>query len=172
VFRVKGDVFGCVPGHTRRVALWVKLPEQRSELDRVAGPYVAVGSTTSNQYTYDRSLYVYDLLNGASYAVAGLSSPMPALGQTTGSPATPGPWPIEAFALSRDGRTARLYATYAAGANASAQPDGQLLDVIGPHHFHHTLATTAAGAIAPASLTYHHGTVTWTQGGMDESVKP
>jgi hypothetical protein len=168
IFRQSRDVYGCLTGKTRRVLLWVELPEQQISVAGTAGHDVAVQSVVSNQYTYERSIDVVNLANGTGYSIAGLSWPID--GTPTASPATPGPWPLEAFALGPTGLSARLYATFAAGSSPAAQPSGQVLDVIGPHGYDRTLATTAAGAIAPSSLAYHGHTVSWVQNGVTQSA--
>jgi hypothetical protein len=88
-------------------------------------------------------------------------------GEASGEPPTPGPWPLEAFALGSDGRTARLYATFPTHPNPSysAAPSGQVLDVIGFHRFRRQLTVSGPGGIAPTSLSYRDHTVTWTQNG-------
>jgi hypothetical protein len=78
---------------------------------------------------------------------------------------------VEAFTLGPDGRTARLYDTFAANASPSATPTGQVLDLIGFHHFRRQLATSSPGGIVPASLAYDGHTVTWTQNGSLQSVR-
>ncbi len=170
VFSRAGDVYGCLIGDTRRVLLWVNLMEQQSSVKQVAGRYVAVESIVNNQYTYARSLSMIDLANGAGYSIGSLNWPLG--GESSGDPRTPGPWPLEAFVLGANGRTARLYGTFAAGASSSAHPTGQVLDVIGYRHFNRTIATTGASAISPASLTYNGREVTWTQDGAAHSATP
>jgi hypothetical protein len=92
--------------------------------------------------------------------------------EASGDPATPGPWPLEAFALGSDGRTARLYATFPAHPNPSydAARSGQVLDLIGFHRFRRQLAVSGPGGIAATSLSYRGHTVTWTQNGAPSSA--
>jgi Protein of unknown function (DUF4232) len=169
VFRRAFNVYGCVLGSTRRVWLGVAgSPEQANSIASVAGHFVAFQSVLNNQYTYAQNLQVVNLADGTGYSVASLSWPIG--GSPEASPATPGPWPIEAFALNAGGLTARLYSTFAPGSGPSSQPDGQVLDVVGAHGYDQTLATTAAGAIAPGSLAYHGNTVSWTENGVAESA--
>jgi hypothetical protein len=75
-------------------------------------------------------------------------------GEASGEPPTPGPWPLEAFALGSNGRPARLYATFSTRANLSynAAPSGQLLAMIGFHRFRRRLAVSGPGEIAGTSF--------------------
>lgn len=168
VFRNSGNVYGCLKGHTRRVWLWIKLPEVRSSVKAAVGQHVVVQSVSSNQYAYGRSLQAIDLADGTSYWIASLASPLG--GAPQADPASPGPWPLEAFSLGSTGLTARLYATFAPGAGSTSEPSGQVLDVIGPHDYDRTLARTSAGAITPTSLAYHGDEVTWDQDGVPKSA--
>ncbi len=150
-------MYGCLRGSSRLVLLWDVQLEQTGSLQQVAGRFVAVRTTLSNQYTFDEAVSVFDLRNGATYSIASLTAPLG--GMSEGHPATLGPWPLERFVLGADGRSVRLYDTFA----ASVMPTGEVLDVIGYHRFRRRLATSASGAIMPTSLAYHGHTVTWTQ---------
>lgn len=174
VFRAPGGVYGCVKGRRNKVFLWQdhhKLGEYSSgSVSQAAGHFLAIQSSSGDQYAYDTSLEVVNLRTGASYAIASESEPIS--GPATGNPSTPGPWPIQAFVLGSDGRTARLYETFPASSTQgyNTPPSGQVLDVIGFHHFRVQLATSQPGGIAPSSLAYHGHTVTWTQNGVPHSA--
>jgi hypothetical protein len=93
-------------------------------------------------------------------------------GEPSGEPATPGPWPLEAFALGRDGRTARLYATFATRAKPSynAAPSGQ-----GARDDRLSSPPSPAGGKRPRRnlgdvLSYRDHAVTWTQNGAPRSA--
>jgi len=169
VFRESHHVYGCVRGHTRRVLLWVKVPEQQSSLQGSVGHDIAVQSVLNNQYGFSQSLWVVNLLDGATYPIASYGGNVET-GTVSGNPATPGPWPLEGFAMSSKGLTARLYDTFAPGSGLAAEPTGQVLDVIGPRGYDRTLALTGPGAIAPASLAWQGSVVIWTQNGTPESA--
>jgi hypothetical protein len=169
-------VFGCVKGSTRAVMLWEVGPEvapgvveTSGSVGQVAGRFVAVEATTSNQYEYNSSIEVFDLRSGAHYPIEAVREPI-----DEGAP----PWAprLERYVLAGDGRTVRLYgppvsATGAPGApGAPTTPAPQTLDLLGFHHFERQLATGPPGAIAPASLAVHGATVTWTQNGEQLSA--
>jgi hypothetical protein len=158
VFGSSGAVYGCVQGSVRVV-------EFGGSVEQVAGRFVAEEVSKSDQYRYEAWLAVVDLRSGRSYLVASLEQPM--WGEASGEPPTPGPWPLEAFALGSDGRTARLYATFSTNPNPSynAAPTGQVLDLIDSHHLRRQLAVSGPGGIAPRSLSFRDHTVTWTQNG-------
>jgi hypothetical protein len=163
VFEISGAVYGCVQGSLRIVELG-------GSVEQVAGPFVADEGSQSDQYRYTASLEVVDLRSGRSYVVASLEQPM--WGEASGEPSTPGPWPLEAFALGSDGRTARLYTTFPTHPNPSynAAPTGQVLELIGFHRFRRQLAASGPGEIAATSLSYRDHTVTWTQNGAPRSA--
>jgi hypothetical protein len=163
VFKTSGAVYGCVEGSPRIVAL-------EGSIKQVAGRFLAVEESQSDQYGFEASLAVVDLRSGRSYSVASLSQPM--WGEASGEPPTPGPWPLEAFALGSDGRTARLYATFSTHPNPgdNASPSGQVLDLIGFHRLRRRLAVSGPGEIAATSLSYRDHTVTWTQNGAPRSA--
>jgi hypothetical protein len=174
VFKRGGTVYGCVQGSKRAWALWETqnylTQSKGGAVKQVAGPFVAVEASTNNQYGFEQSAAVYDLRSGASYAIAHVAGEL--AGPTSGEPATPGPWPLETFVLGPDGRTARLYDTFAPPPNPStaAPVTGQVLDLIGFHHLRRQLATSAPGGIARTSLGYDGHTVTWTQNGTPQSA--
>ncbi len=169
VFRASGVIYGCLNGSESAWSLWESGVRQNGSLGQVDGRFVAVQSTTSDQYEWDTSLDVVDLRSGGSYSIAGESEPLD--GPAAGDPATPGPWPIETYVLGPDGRTARLYDTFIPGAGAySGTVVSQVLDLIGFHHVDDRLATSAPDGIAPQSLAYDGRTVTWTQDGSPQSA--
>jgi hypothetical protein len=174
VFKASGTVYGCVKGSSKAWTLWeteMHLTQSKGgAVKQVAGRYVAVETNSENQYGFDHSIDVFDLRDGASYSVAWVAGELGGL--TRGEPPTPGPLALEAFVLAPDGRTARLYDTLAPPPNAGAAaiPTGQVLDLIGFHHFRSQLATSAPGGIEPASLAYDGHTVTWTQNGAPQSA--
>jgi hypothetical protein len=174
VFKRQGTVYGCVNGSKRAWSLWETqnylTQSKGGAVKQVAGPYVAVAASTNNQYGFEQSLAVSNLRTGASYAVASVAGELS--GVTSGEPATPGPWPLETFVLGPDGRTARLYDTFAPppNANTAAPVTGQVIDLIGFHRFRRQLATSAPGGIARASLGYDGRTVAWTQNGTPQSA--
>ncbi len=174
VYLSSGTAWGCVQGSRSTWALWEPggdgSPAVTGAVGQVAGRFVAVETSSGNQYGSNQALEVFDLRSGASYAIAGQQSPIS--GSPSGEPPSPGPWPLEAYALAGDGRSARLYDTFAANTTQGydARPTGQVLDVVGFHHFQHTLASAGPGQIAPASLTYRGDTVGWTQGGSPASA--
>jgi hypothetical protein len=163
IFERSGAVYGCLEGSVRIVELG-------GSVEQVAGPFVAEEGSQSDQYRYTASLEVVDLRSGRSYVVASLEQPI--WGEASGEPATPGTWPLEAFVLGSDGRTARLYDIFPKHPNPSydAVPSGQVLDLIGFHHFRRQLAVSGPGEIAAASLSYRDHTVTWTQNGAPRSA--
>ena len=165
IFESSGALYGCLEGSVRIVEL-------RGSVEQVAGPFVAEEGSQSDQYRYTASLEVVDLRSGRSYVVASLEQPI--WGEASGEPQTPGPWPLEAFALGSDGRTARLYDTFSTNPNPSykAAPTGQVLDLIGFHHLRRQLAVSGPGEIAATSLSYQDHTVTWTQNGATHSASP
>jgi hypothetical protein len=163
-----------VEGSLRIVELWQTeaggYGGNAGSVKQVAGRFVAVEASQGDQYGFEESLTVVDLRSGSEYSVASLSQPI--WGEASGEPATPGPWPLEAFALGSDGRTARLYATFSTHPNPSydAAPSGQVLDLIGFHHLRRQLAVSGPGEIAATSLSYQDRTVTWTQKGAPRSA--
>ena len=164
IFRASGVVYGCVNGSQSAWALWQPSPTLSGSVAQVNRQFVAVKSQTSDQYEFDASLAVVDLRSGRSYPIASESEPLD--GPVTGNPSTPGPWPIEAFALGSDGLAVRLYERFTAGTSEqSATVVGQVLDVIGFQHLHRWLATSPPGEIAPVSVHYEGHKVTWTQDG-------
>jgi hypothetical protein len=176
LFKRSGAVYGCLMGHRSTWQLWASSGDpfeaMSGSVSQVAGRYVAFASRASNQYTYGRAVEVEDLGSGASYTIAEINEEMNI--HVTGEPPTPGPWPLEAFRLGPDGRTARLYATYtpptAGLAERSASPSGQVLDLIGFNGSRQQLATSGPGEIAPSSLAYDGQTVRWTRAGAAESA--
>ncbi len=132
-------------------------------MKHVAGPFVAVETSTSNQYEYNEGLEVFDLRSGASYGISGVQEPID-------QPASPEPSHLETYVLAANGRTVALYATFAAGASSGSTPTGQLLEVLGFHDFHQVLATTGPNTIAPASLAFNGQTASWTQNGEQRSA--
>jgi hypothetical protein len=182
VFKAAGPiypaVFGCVKGSTRAVLLWEVTPgpgpgpETTGSVKQVAGRFIAVETSTSNQYDYEQGIEVFDLRSGASYAITGMSG---SVEEAAGlEPSRPQPPTEEAYVLAPDGRTAALYATYPAPATASGSSSptatGQLVEVLGFHDFHAVLATTGPNVIPPASLAFNGTTVTWTQDGEQRSA--
>jgi hypothetical protein len=174
VFKAPGapypTVYGCVEGSTRAVALWeapaaetMATPQRSGAVKQVAGRFVAIESTTSNQYEDAQSIQVFDLGSGARYDLASEQEP---LGQTS----VPAGRHLETWVLGADGRTAALYGTYAAGPSAGANPTGQVLDLLGFHSSSSQLAAGPPGAIAPASVAFNGATVTWTQDGEPHSA--
>jgi hypothetical protein len=174
-FKSGGAAYGCVRGSRHAWALWQashNLYEARSgALTQVNGRFVAVTISSSSQYGASRELAVFDLSSGESYALASISEEE--FGhRVIGEPPTPGPWPLEASALGPDGRSARLYDTYApsAGTDYTATATGQVVDLVGLHHFHRQLATSGPGAIVPSSLSYDGHTVSWSESGSPQAV--
>jgi hypothetical protein len=110
-----------------------------------------------------------NLATGTGYTDASAGGPIG--GPPTGTPNALS-WPLDGFVLGPDGRSARLYDTYPANAETESNPspNGELLDVIGPHHFKRILATAQPGTIDPSSLAFHGNTLTWTESGMPESA--
>jgi hypothetical protein len=170
IFSHSGDVYGCVNGSTRRVWLWETQAESSGSVTQVAGRFVAVNWMRGDQYEYDRYVDVVDLRSASSYSIAEVTEPIS--GTPEGNPPTPGPWPLDGFALGSDGRTARLYDTYAANTSSmyNSAPVRQVLDLVGFHNYRRQLATGDPGAIMPGSLAYHDHTVTWTQDGAPRAV--
>ena len=165
VFRKSHHVYGCVRGHTRRVLLWVKGPDplQQNSVQGWAGNNIAVQSSLSDQYGFSQSIKVVNLVDGVSYGIESYGGQVET-GTTAGEP-------LQAFALSTTGRTARLYETPAPGSFPPVPPTGQVLDVVGPDHYDRTLATTTPGAIPPSSLSFHGSTVSWTENGTQRSAE-
>jgi hypothetical protein len=174
VFKASGPiyptVYGCLEGSTRAVPLWEVVPgpgpspDKTGSVKHVAGRFVAVETSTSNQYEYNQALEVFDLRSGASYGISGVQEPIDEPGGM-GAPR------LETYVLADNGRTAALYATFAAaGTSSGSTPTGQLLEVLGFHDFHQVLATTGPNTIAPASLTFNGQTVSWTQNGEQHSA--
>jgi hypothetical protein len=170
VFSHAGDIYGCVNGSQRAVWLWKIQAETRGSVTQVAGRFVAVDWMRDDQYEYDRAVVVVDLRTGSSYSIAEVTEPIS--GVPEGSPPTPGPWPLETFALGSDGRAARLYDIYGANSGSiyGATPVGQVLDLVGFHHYRRRLATGGPGAIVPGSLAYRDHTVTWQQDGSSRTT--
>jgi len=169
VFSEANKVWGCVRGNASAWELWEPTAGWEGAVRQVAGTYVAVEKAISAAGSYRRSLSVTDLLSGSVYVVAHLERPL-AGGAESSEPQTPGPWPLEAFALAPDGYTARLYDTFAAGAGSGAKPTGQVLDLVGPQSSQRELASGPPGAIAPASLSCAGRTVRWSQSGAARSA--
>jgi len=164
-------VYGCVIGSARTVQLWEVVPgagpapQTTGSVKRVAGPFVAVETSTSNQYEHTQTLQVLDLRSGAGYTLSATVEPID-------EPVALAPR-LEAYVLAADGRTAALYATFPTGAStgsAAPSPTGQILEVRGLHAFRHVLATAGSGAIVPASLAFNGETASWTQGGEARSA--
>jgi hypothetical protein len=174
VFKTSSGAYGCVEGSLRIVSLWGMGPEDWGvsgfPVKQVAGRFIAVQFSAESQYEYAAWVTVVDLRSGSSYTVASLSQPTDE--EASGEPPTPGPWPLEAFALGSDGRTARLYDTFSTHPNPSyeAARTGQVLDLVGFHHFRRQLAVSGPGVIAAMSLSYNNQTVTWTQNGAPQSA--
>jgi hypothetical protein len=176
LFKGSGTVYGCLRGSRRAWQLWGVSGDPFQAMSgaarQVAGPFVAFLSESSNQYTRWRTLAVEDLRSGASYPIADWEEEMGI--HVTAQPPTPGPWPLDAFRLGPDGRTARLYNTYvpptSALAESMASPAGQILDLIGFDDLQRQLATSAPGGIVSSSLSYDGHTVTWTHNGSVESA--
>jgi hypothetical protein len=174
IFETSGAVYGCVQGRPRIVELWETeaggYGGNEGSVKQVAGRFVAVQFSHWDQYVSEESLAVVDLRSGSEYSVASVSQPI--WGEASGEPATPGTWPLEAFVLGSDGRTARLYDTFPVHPNPSydAAPSGQVLELIGFHRFRRSLAVSGPGGIAATSLSYRDHTVTWTQNGAPLSA--
>ncbi len=167
-------VYGCIAGSTRAVLLWEVVPgpgpgpapETSGSVRRVTGPFVAVETSTSDQYEYNQSLEAIDLRSGSSYAISGVAEPID-------EPVPESPR-LETYVLAADGRAAALYATFPPGAttemSAAPAPTGQLLEVRGFHSFHQVLATPGPNTVAPASLAFNGQTASWTQNGEPRSA--
>jgi hypothetical protein len=174
VFTASGTVYGCLAGRKLAWGLWESehnLTQARTgSVRQVAGRFLAFAESFNDQYGFSQSLEVADLGNGATYTVAMLAESEGTIG---GNPPSPGPAPLEAFRLARNGRSLRLYDTFAPSAkpNFSAPPTGQVLDVIGFHHFERLLARSAPGVIEPGSLSYNGRTAAWTQNGVRRSAR-
>jgi hypothetical protein len=175
VFKSGRVAYGCVQGSTHTWALWQathNLYEARSgAVTQVSGRFVAVTTSSSSQYGALRELAAFDLRSGKTYSLASINEEE--FGhRVSGEPPTPGPWPLEASVLGPDGRSARLYNTYAPSARSdyTAAATGQVVDLVGFHQFHRQLATAAPGAIAPSSLSYDGHTVSWSQNGSPRTV--
>jgi hypothetical protein len=175
VFKSAGVAYGCVQGSRHAWALWQathNLYETRSgAVTQVNDRFVAVATSSSSQYGASRELAVFDLASGETYSLASISEEEFG-NRVTGAPPTPGPWPLEASALGPDGRSARLYDTYAPSARSdyTAAPTGQVVDLVGFHQFHRQLATSGPGAIVPSSLSYDGHTVSWSENGSPQAV--
>ena len=152
IFRTQHGVFGCVKS-SRHAWLLGRSPAQ------IAGPYVAIKQSSSNQYAFQASARVTDLRSGNGYAIYSVYQPIS--GPYTGTPSV---WPAEAFVLGPDGRTVRLWDT------GTMTPTGQVLDLIGFRHFARRLATAPPQSIAQRSITYNGRRVSWTKDGTRRSV--
>jgi hypothetical protein len=152
IFRTLHGVFGCVKS-SRHAWLLGGRPAQ------IAGPYVAVEQSSSDQYAFQASARVTDLRNGKGYLIYSVYQPIS--GPYTGAPSV---WPVETFVLGPDGRTVRLWDT------GTMTPAGQVLDLIGFRHFARRLATAPPQGIARRSITYNGHRVGWTEDGTRRSV--
>jgi hypothetical protein len=165
---VSGEADGCLRGSTSEIELWQTGPEERGLVRQLAGHFIAAEWEFGNQYGYSEWVAVFDLRTRAAYYVATSSGPVD--GPSVGTP-NAFSRPLNRFVLSPTGRTARLYDTYPADASETNPiPDGEVLDVVGFHHFKRTLASAAPGAIEPASLQFAGPTVRWTENGVRHSA--
>ncbi len=172
VYTKSGLAYGCLLGSRRKFSLWQIVDafttSANGKVEQVVGPYLAYSASSGSQYEADQRDTVIDLRSGHTYSVASVIAPLS--GGTTADPPTPGPYPLRTFVLGPDGRSARLYNSYAAGASPGTAPSGEVLDLIGFRATPQQIASSGPGGIAPGSVTFDGHTVGWTQDGVAHTV--